>query len=57
MASPRPGPAPPLGHRSSDDFGLQLEEAASALQEDDMLLSGRELTLDNIHNLSSACWQ
>lgn len=43
----------PLGHQGSDDFGGMLEVAASGLRDEDMLLSSNELTIDQIHNLSS----
>ena len=43
-----------LGHRGSDDLTLQLDAAISAVRDEDLLQGGvQELTLDNIHNLSS----
>ncbi|PSC73609.1 aldo-keto reductase-like [Micractinium conductrix] len=53
MATPG---AAPLGHRGSDDFADALEAAMSTMHDDDMLLSGGtgELTIDNIHNLTTA---
>lgn len=43
-----------MGHRGSDDLTLQLDAAISAVRDEDLLQGGvQELTLDNIHNLSS----
>lgn len=41
--------------RKSDDFANALEEAVSAMHEDDLQLMGstHELTIDQIHSLSS----
>lgn len=45
---------PPLGHRGSSDLSLQLDAAISSVRDEDLLQGGvQELTIDNIHNLSS----
>lgn len=43
----------PIAHRGSEDVSGQLEAAISAVRDEDMLHGMHELTLDNIHNLSS----
>lgn len=42
-----------LGHRGSDDLTSQLDAAISSVRDEDLLLQGGALSIDNIHNLSS----